>query len=130
MWRLIEVVVILAVELIFVMLNLGNTSNVNVGFHTFYYAPVSVIAFAAFILGIVATIPFYILSHFKKKAKLKAKAALAQEGNAGAAPGAAALAENDPPDAFAFAAADAKALPARPEAGDPVIFQENAKKQG
>jgi uncharacterized integral membrane protein len=130
MWRLIEVVVILAIELIFVMLNLGNTSNVSIGFHTFYYAPVSVIAFVAFILGIVASIPFYILSHFKKKAKLKAKAALAQDGNADPKARALALAEDDSPDAFAFAAADAKTLPTRLDAGDPATFQENAKNQG
>lgn len=72
-WRLIEFIIILAIELIFIMLNQHSASDVSFGFFRFYNVPVYVTAFVAFMLGILAATPFFIFSRFKRKEKLKDK---------------------------------------------------------
>jgi uncharacterized integral membrane protein len=68
-WRLIILIIMLAVLLGFIGLNLGNTCNISLGFKTFYRVPVYLTIFVAFILGMVSSLPFIIFGSLKKSQK-------------------------------------------------------------
>ena len=68
MWRLVAFIFICALFLVFVVLNLGHTSDVSVGFRTFNEIPVFLTSFASFVFGMLFAIPF-VLSFGKKHKK-------------------------------------------------------------
>jgi len=68
MWRLIAFILICAIFLVFVVLNLENSSDVSLGFRTFADIPVFLTAFSAFVLGMLFAIPF-VLSFGKRRKK-------------------------------------------------------------
>ena len=68
-WRLILLIIILAVLLGFIGVNLGNTCDISLGFKVFHHVPVYLTIFAAFILGMVSSLPFIIFRSLKKGMK-------------------------------------------------------------
>ena len=68
MWRLLAFILICALFLVFVVLNLENTSDVSFGFRTFNDIPVFLTAFSAFLIGMLFATPF-VLSFGRKKKK-------------------------------------------------------------
>jgi len=64
-----------ALFLIFVVLNLENSSDVSLGFQEFYAIPVFLIAFSAFVLGMLFAV-FFVVSIGKKKAAGKKRKTL------------------------------------------------------
>jgi uncharacterized integral membrane protein len=73
MWRLIGLALILAVLLGFVGLNLNNRCVISFGFwETAEPVPVFLPVFAAFVLGIVCSIPFAVSIGLKRSRKDKA----------------------------------------------------------
>lgn len=66
MRRLIAFILMCALFLIFVVLNLENSSDVSFGFREFYAIPVFLIAFSSFVLGMLFAVPF-VLSFGKKR---------------------------------------------------------------
>jgi uncharacterized integral membrane protein len=70
--RLIGFIVILALLLIFIGVNLSNTAKISLIFKTFDEAPVYLIAFVSFLLGMLVSVPF-LVSFALKKGKPKAK---------------------------------------------------------
>jgi predicted tellurium resistance membrane protein TerC len=74
MWRLIGLAVILAVFLGFIGLNLDNRSVISFGFwETAEPVPVFLPVFAAFVLGIICSIPFVISVGVKRSRKNKGR---------------------------------------------------------
>jgi uncharacterized integral membrane protein len=72
MWRLIGMALILVVFLGFVGLNLDNRCMISFGFwKTSEPVPVFFPVFAAFVLGILCSIPFAISAGFKRSRKTK-----------------------------------------------------------
>ena len=68
-WRLILLIIILAVLLGFIGVNLGNTCDISLGFKVFHHVPVYLTIFATYILGMVSSLPFIIFRSLKKTAK-------------------------------------------------------------
>ncbi|MCL2192549.1 MAG: hypothetical protein FWB78_04035 [Treponema sp.] len=66
-WRLIKFIAIFVVFLLFIVFNLGNRSDISLGFHTFSDVPVFLTAFFAFILGMLLTLPFIISQWLKPR---------------------------------------------------------------
>ena len=58
MGRLLAFIVICAVFLVFVVLNLGHSSDISLGFRTFSEIPVFLTAFASFVVGMLFAVPF------------------------------------------------------------------------
>ncbi|MDR0786093.1 MAG: hypothetical protein LBE74_09495 [Treponema sp.] len=72
MVALIEFVVILVAALIFVLSNQQSSCDISLfGLYTFHNEPVYVISLVSFILGIGASIPFFLFFILKKKSKGK-----------------------------------------------------------
>ena len=69
MLRLIGFILAFAVFLVFIILNLGNISNVNFGFHIFPNVPVFITALVSFFLGMLCTIPVLITLRERKNSK-------------------------------------------------------------
>ena len=72
MARLVCFILIFAVFLVFIFLNFGNNSDVNLGFRSFVNVPVYISAMVSFFLGMIFTIP--IIFSFKNKNKEKRQA--------------------------------------------------------
>jgi len=68
MIRLIVFIVVFIVFLAFIVLNLGNKSDVSFGLKTFNDIPVFITAFASFVLGMLFTLPFAL---FRRKGRKK-----------------------------------------------------------
>jgi len=66
-WRLVQFVLIFAVFLVFVMFNLENRSDIDLGFARFENVPVFITAFFSFILGTVITIPLAVGLWLRKR---------------------------------------------------------------
>ena len=66
MRRLIGFIIICAFFLVFVGLNLENSSDVSLGFREFNSIPVFLIAFSSFVLGLLFAL-FFILPYGKKR---------------------------------------------------------------
>jgi uncharacterized integral membrane protein len=77
-WRLIGLIVILAVLLSFIGVNLNNTCDISFGFANFSGVPIYLTVFASFILGMLTSLPFIIFTVVKKKQKTE-KPAKAQK---------------------------------------------------
>jgi len=73
-WKLIRFIAVFTVFLLFIIANLENRSNVNLGFVSFEDVPVFITAFCAFALGMALTIP-YMAAAGRKKGKTKPAAA-------------------------------------------------------
>ena len=74
MWRLIGIALILVVFLGFVGLNLDNRSMISFGFwKTPEPVPVFFPVFAAFVLGILCSIPFAVSAGIKRSLKIKGR---------------------------------------------------------
>jgi uncharacterized integral membrane protein len=71
MWWLIELLIVLLVELVFILLNQNARCDISLGFWKFDDAPVYIISIVAFLIGAASAIPFFIASHFKRKKKDK-----------------------------------------------------------
>lgn len=56
-WKLLFFIIVLALVVTFVGLNVGNTSDISFGFHTFTDVPIFVSLFAAFLIGVLVTLP-------------------------------------------------------------------------
>jgi uncharacterized integral membrane protein len=63
---LIGFIFIFAVFLVFIAFNLGNSCDISFGFRVFPGVPVYLTAFSAFVLGMLAAIPFMLSFGFKK----------------------------------------------------------------
>jgi len=72
-WRLIGIIVVLVVLLGFIGLNLENTCNLSLGFHTFENVSVLLTVFVSFILGLLFSLPFFFLGKKPKKGKIAGK---------------------------------------------------------
>ena len=68
-WRLIGIIVILAVLLGFIGFNLQNTCDLSLGFKVFRGVPVYLTVFVSFMLGMLCTLPFFIVGALKKRPK-------------------------------------------------------------
>jgi uncharacterized integral membrane protein len=66
-WRLIGLIVILAILLAFIGFNLDNTCAVSFGFTRIDNVPVYVTVFASFVLGMLMSVPFLISFALRKK---------------------------------------------------------------
>ncbi|MDR1216629.1 MAG: hypothetical protein LBK25_08105 [Treponema sp.] len=72
MVALIEFIIILVAALTFVLSNQHSSCDISLfGLYTFHNEPVYVISLASFILGIIASIPFFLSFIFRKKSKEK-----------------------------------------------------------
>ena len=67
-WRLIGIIIVVALLLGFIGLNLENTCGLNFGFAEISDVPVYITIFASFLLGMLFSIPFFV-SIMKKKHK-------------------------------------------------------------
>ena len=65
-WRLIMVIVIVAILLSFIGFNLSNTCDISLGFKTFPNVPVYLTIFGSFLLGMICSLPFIIFGSQKK----------------------------------------------------------------
>ena len=68
-WRLIMIIVIVAILLSFIGFNLTNTCDISLGFKTIHRVPVYLTVFASFILGMVTSLPFFFFGILKKGRK-------------------------------------------------------------
>jgi uncharacterized integral membrane protein len=66
-WRLIGLIVILAILLAFIGFNLDNTCAVSFGFTRLDNVPVYLTVFASFVLGMLMSVPFLISFALRKK---------------------------------------------------------------
>jgi len=71
MWRLLAFIFICALFLVFVGLNLEHTSDISLGFWTFYEIPVFLTAFSSFLIGMFFAVPF-VLSFRRRQKKTPA----------------------------------------------------------
>lgn len=69
MRRLLSFIVICALFLVFVVLNLGNTGTVSLGFRELSNIPVFLIAFSSFVLGMLFAVPFVLSLNNKRQKK-------------------------------------------------------------
>ncbi len=65
-WKLIFYLVIVGLILVFIGLNLGNTTDISLGFHEFTDVPVFMGLFVAFFFGVAVTIPVAVQSSSRK----------------------------------------------------------------
>ena len=65
-WRLIMIIVIVAILLSFIGFNLTNTCDISLGFKTFPNVPVYLTIFGSFLLGMICSLPFIIFGSPKK----------------------------------------------------------------
>jgi cytochrome b subunit of formate dehydrogenase len=65
-WKLIFYLIIVGLILVFIGLNLGNTTDISLGFHEFTEVPVFMGLFVAFFLGVAVTIPVAVQSSSRK----------------------------------------------------------------
>jgi uncharacterized integral membrane protein len=88
-WRLLVLIVIVAILLGFIGLNLKNTCNISFGFASFEDVPVYLTVFASFILGMFCSLPFILIKAIKKgpRAEKKQKPPKNPEKPAGIPPG-------------------------------------------
>ena len=68
-WRLIQLIIICALLLFFVAFNLGNKCDINFWFNSVSLkdVPVFFTAFAAFVFGMLCTLPYIIILRIKNK---------------------------------------------------------------
>jgi len=66
-WRLIAFIVLFVIFFLFIVLNLGNKTDISFGFTVIKDIPVFVTAFSAFIVGMLCTFPFIFSLKSKKK---------------------------------------------------------------
>jgi uncharacterized integral membrane protein len=66
-WRLIGLIVILAILLAFIGFNLDNTCAISFGFTRLDNVPVYLTVFASFVLGMLMSVPFLISFAIRKK---------------------------------------------------------------
>ncbi len=65
-WKLLMYLIVLGIVLAFIGLNLGNTTDISLGFTTFEAVPVFMSLFAAFFFGVILTIPLVMQSVSRK----------------------------------------------------------------
>lgn len=65
-WKMLMYLILLGVVLAFIGLNMGNTSDISLGFTTFESVPVFMSLFVAFFAGVVMTIPVMLFSSSRK----------------------------------------------------------------
>lgn len=65
-WKLIFYLIIIGLILVFIGLNLGNTTDISLGFVTFEGVPVFMGLFVAFFFGVLITIPVAVKSSSRK----------------------------------------------------------------
>ena len=68
-WRLIAVIVVIAVLLGFIGLNLDNTCDLSFGVKVLKGVPIYLTVFVSFMLGMASSLPFIIFGSLKKKMK-------------------------------------------------------------
>jgi predicted tellurium resistance membrane protein TerC len=68
-WRLLGLILVLAILLSFIGFNLNNTCDISFGFKTIPNVPIYLTVFASFMLGLFASLPFIIFGAFRKKQK-------------------------------------------------------------
>jgi len=72
--RLIQIIIIFAVFLLFIVFNLGDDYKCNIWiFKTIHDVPVFLIAFFSFVLGMLCAIPFFIGHQIRKKREIEDK---------------------------------------------------------
>lgn len=65
-WKLVFYLVLLALILVFVGLNLGNTTDISFGFVQFQDVPVFMSLFVAFFVGVLVALPVAVQSSSRK----------------------------------------------------------------
>ena len=78
-WRLIGLIIILAILLAFIGFNLDNTCPISFGFTRIDNVPVYLTVFASFVLGMLMSVPFLISFALRKKAPKAPKKTAAAE---------------------------------------------------
>jgi uncharacterized integral membrane protein len=66
-WRLIGLIIILAVLLVFIGFNLNNSCAISFGFTRIDNVPVYITIFASFVLGMLMSVPFLVSFAIRKK---------------------------------------------------------------
>jgi len=66
-WRFIRTIAVLVILMIFVMLNTQNACDLNFGFKVLPHVPVYLTVFFSFVLGLLSSLPFFILGILKKR---------------------------------------------------------------
>ncbi len=72
-WKVILFLIVLVVALLFIGFNLGNRTNISIGFHVWQDVPVFLSMFFSFAFGILAMIPFLVRMRFSKKTRARAQ---------------------------------------------------------
>jgi uncharacterized integral membrane protein len=67
--RLIQIIVLFAIVLLFIVFNLENKCDISIIFKKIPDVPVYLIAFCSFILGMISTLPFIFSYQLRKKRK-------------------------------------------------------------
>ncbi|MDL2228903.1 hypothetical protein LJC14_01500 [Treponema sp. OttesenSCG-928-L16] len=75
-WRLIGFILLFGIFLAFIGFNLQNASDVSLGFTVLQNVPVYLTAFSAFVLGMLAAIPFIASARRKNEKRSNAKKAV------------------------------------------------------
>ena len=73
MIRLICIFLVFALFLVFIVLNLDNKSDVNLGFHTFNEVPVYITVFFSIFIGMLISIPLIAILTKRKNSPPEAK---------------------------------------------------------
>ncbi|MDR1389487.1 MAG: hypothetical protein LBJ31_05865 [Treponema sp.] len=68
-WRMLGLILVLAVLLVFIGSNLDNRCDLSIGFVKFESVPIYFTVFASFMLGMLCSLPFIIFKSFKKAKK-------------------------------------------------------------
>jgi hypothetical protein len=61
-WKMLVYLIVLGILLSFIGLNLGNTTDISLGFTTFEAVPIFMGLFIAFFSGVILTIPVVLLT--------------------------------------------------------------------
>jgi uncharacterized integral membrane protein len=88
-WRMLGLIIILAVLLAFIGFNLDNRCDLSLGLISFRGVPIYLTVFASFVLGMLCSLPYIILKYIKKREKKvrgKDQAALSDEALAAEQP--------------------------------------------
>jgi len=71
--RLIQIIIVFAIILLFIVFNLNNKCNISIIFKEIHEVPVFVIVFFSFVFGMISTFPFFLSHQFRKKRETEDK---------------------------------------------------------
>ncbi len=79
LWKVIVFLVFLVIALVFIVMNQGNRSDVDIPFYKWQQVPVYLSMGFSFALGVLCMVPFLVRLRFSSKLRGKAPAKAAEE---------------------------------------------------